>query len=99
MNERMSGLRLGDARAQPQEHDAGADEKCTDDRDRPAVRRAAALQRDAEADDEKAAEDERPDERVEVRGVELQNDSSGIVRQVSSRDATTASQAVIFGSS
>jgi hypothetical protein len=95
----MSGPRIADARPQPQEDGAGGDEQRTDDGDRPAVRRAAALQRDAETDDEQAAEDERPDERVEVRGVELQNDSSGIVRQVSSRDATTASQAVIFGSS
>ena len=88
-----------DARAQPEKDDAGSDEERTGDGDRPAVGRAAALQRDAEADDEQAAEDERPDERVEVRGVELQNDSSGIVRQVSSRAATTASHAVIFGSS
>lgn len=60
---------------------------------------AAARERDAKCDDDQAAVDERPDEDVEVRGGELQNDSSAIVRQVSSRAATTPSHAPSLGSS
>src|SRR6185369_12531050 len=94
-----SGRAVADARAQPEDDDAGGDDERAGDRDGPAVARAVAHEGDAEGDDDEAAEDERPDEDVEVGGGELQNDSSGIVRQVSSREATTPSQAPSLGSS
>ena len=50
-------------------------------------------------DDEQAAEDQHPDERADALRRGAQNDSSAIARQVSSRAATTPSQAPIFGSS
>jgi hypothetical protein len=70
------------------------------DGDGPAVGRAAALQRDAEGDDEQAAEDERPHEDVEARGVRsskrlLGHHPAGVVATPRRRQARQRS----FGSS
>ena len=96
---KRGGSGRADARAQPEDDGARGDDERAGERDGPAVARAVALEGDAETDDEQAAEDERPHKDVEMRGGELQNDSSGVVRQVSSRAATTPSQAPSLGSS
>jgi hypothetical protein len=94
------GSRLGQARAHPDQDDPGGDrDRARSDQARAGCLVAVACVCDAETDRELSALDQRPDERAEAAGAELQNDSSAIVRQVSSRAATTASQAAIFGSS
>src|SRR5437762_8089488 len=94
-----AALGAGHARANPDQHAADGDGRHAGRDEAPAVGLARALERDADGDDEQAAEDQHPDERADALRRGAQNDSSAIARQVSSRAATTPSQAPIFGSS
>src|SRR3954451_1601902 len=92
-------LRAGHARANPDQHAADGDSRRAGSDEAPAVGLPRAFERDADGDDEQAAEDQHPDQRADALRRRAQNDSSGSARQVSSRDATTPSHAPIFGSS
>src|SRR4029077_9176756 len=91
--------RLGHARANPHQHAADGDADDAGDDDAPAVRLAHSLEGDAQADAEQATVDQHPDQRADAPRRRAQNDSSASARQVSSREATTPSQAPMRGSS